>query len=145
MCLVSFGILFAGVNILVLRPSSRNFNVYIYNSIRYLILNVRKLNRAKLILTIQYLFLNWGHWSTIAVLMASMPANWLPKPKMNSMKKNSIDQSWGIGIWSNASGYATKANPAPCSATSGKYPYMNLFLFYLLGCTMVAHRRSVYL
>ena len=63
-------------------------------------------------------FLVLGNPSYIAVKAVSMKANSESRPNRNSMKKNNTDHNQEREpSCDNASGYATKANPCPPSAT----------------------------
>ena len=62
-------------------------------------------------------FLNLGYPSYAAVNAVSNKANSESRPSRNSIKKNSTAHNHDSGSWESASGYATKANPCPPSAT----------------------------
>ena len=62
-------------------------------------------------------FLIFGNPSYIAVKAVSSRANSESSPNRNNIKKNSTDHNHASGSCDNASGYATKANPCPPSAT----------------------------
>lgn len=59
-----------------------------------------------------------GYSSTRPVTTASNMANWVSRPNVNNMKKNSTAQNGEIGICAIPSGYTTKARPGPEVATS---------------------------
>ena len=80
-----------------------------------------------------FLCLNFsGHVSTIVVTTVSMSVNWVPKPRVMSIKKKSMAHTGDIGNFDTASGYATNASPAP-----KRWVIILIKLSYLLKCFVV--------